>query len=244
MKHPLRRLFADRPEIIRPRGEELTRLEGFSDAVFGFAVTLLVVSLKVPRDYADLMRLFSGLPAFGVTFLLLCGIWREHYRYFRRYGLEDRVTTLLNSALLFVVVAYIYPLKFMFNAAFSWIPGAVQIHLTRAQGAQLLVVYSLGFAAVQLCLGAMYLHATRLGDALELTPVEVSATRFHGTRHGLLGGVALLAAVVAAVLLRSTYGTTVASACYLLIWPLRRLNRRQFDRRRAALPDPTPGVAP
>ena len=33
------------------RHHEVTRLEGFSDAVFGFALTLLVVSLEVPNSF-------------------------------------------------------------------------------------------------------------------------------------------------------------------------------------------------
>ena len=31
------------------RHHEVTRIEGFSDAVFGFALTLLVVQLEVPK---------------------------------------------------------------------------------------------------------------------------------------------------------------------------------------------------
>ena len=33
----------------RWRSHDVSRIEGLSDAVFGFAVTLLVVSLEVPR---------------------------------------------------------------------------------------------------------------------------------------------------------------------------------------------------
>ena len=35
----------------RWRGKEISRIEGLSDAVFGFAITLLVVSLEVPKKF-------------------------------------------------------------------------------------------------------------------------------------------------------------------------------------------------
>jgi hypothetical protein len=42
----------------RWRGGEISRIEGFSDAVFAFAVTLLVVSLEVPETFSELLTSF------------------------------------------------------------------------------------------------------------------------------------------------------------------------------------------
>src|SRR5207253_10483940 len=99
----------------RLRGQEVTRLESFSDAVFGFALTLLVVSLDVPKSFSDLVATMRGFPAFAICFLLLALIWNSHYKFCRRYGLDDGMARFLTCVLLFVVLFYVYPLKFLFN---------------------------------------------------------------------------------------------------------------------------------
>src|ERR1700737_2361186 len=91
----------------RWRGGEITRLEGFTDAVFAFAVTLLVVSLEVPRTFAELVIAMRGFLAFAICFVLLFLIWYEHYVYSRRYGLDDTTVVWLNGALIFVVLFYV-----------------------------------------------------------------------------------------------------------------------------------------
>jgi len=101
------------------RGKEITRIEGLSDCVFGFAVTLLVISLEVPKTYAELYVIMRGLPAFAVCFLQLMLVWHDQYTYFRRYGIEDTKTVMMTLALLFLVLYYTFPLKFLWTILMS-----------------------------------------------------------------------------------------------------------------------------
>ena len=91
-------------------------MEGFADAVFAFALTLPVVSLEVPNTFDELLATMRGFFAFAISFLLLYQVWYDHYKFFRRYGLNDDFTMHLSTLLLFVVLFYIYPLKFLFTA--------------------------------------------------------------------------------------------------------------------------------
>src|SRR3990170_1804358 len=105
------------------RGEEVSRIEGFSDAVFAFAVTLLVVSLEVPNTFDELLSTMRGFFAFAICFWMLFLVWSGQYRFFRRYGLDDNFVVTLNAALLFVVIFYVYPLKFLFTALMDQLLG-------------------------------------------------------------------------------------------------------------------------
>src|SRR5262249_84666 len=56
----------------RWRGGEITRLEGFTDAVFAFAVTLLVVSLEVPQTFEEPILAMKGFVAFAIALRSYC----------------------------------------------------------------------------------------------------------------------------------------------------------------------------
>src|SRR5690349_15147692 len=62
-------------KYFRWRAGEITRLEAFCDVVFGFALTLLVVSLEVPHSYGELIADMRGFLPFGVCFTQLVMIW-------------------------------------------------------------------------------------------------------------------------------------------------------------------------
>jgi uncharacterized membrane protein len=196
----------------RNRGEDISRLEGFSDTAFGFAITLLVVSLAAPTRFAELLQLMRGLPAFAVTFFLVATIWYSQYTFFRRYGLGDFATVVLNLVLLFVVLFYVYPLKFLFGLVFQ--PRADAI---RDQDVPtLFLIYGIGFAAVSLVLALLYVHAFRHRAQLQLTPWEEFVTRLSVADNLAMMCVGLLSASLAQVV-PAPYTATVAGFAYFSI---------------------------
>ena len=173
------------------RGAEVTRLEGFSDAVFAFAVTLLVVSLEVPKTFPELMAAMQGFFAFGICFTLLANVWYQHYRFFRRFALETPWVVFLNCALLFFVLFYVYPLKFLFTAMFE------SAEFEAAEARTLYTIWSLGYAAVFAVFALLYLHAWRIRAQLELTPIEAIRTRVSLLDHLAMVLIALLSTALA-----------------------------------------------
>lgn len=141
------------------RSHEISRIEALSDAVFALAITLLIVALEVPETFAELWTKMHGLPAFALSFAMLFYLWRSQHIFFRRYGLQDAFTTVLNGALLFLVLFYMYPLKFLCTLVVSeFTGGGGAVHLADGSSAPMLanaaeartmmIVYDLGFAAI------------------------------------------------------------------------------------------------
>ena len=215
----------------RLRGREVTRLESFSDAVFGFALTLLVVSLDVPKSFDDLIATMRGFPAFSICFLLLALIWNGHYKFCRRYGLDDGTARFLTCVLLFLVLFYVYPLKFLFNLSITGLllGAGPPITMTGSQLSILLVIYGLGFAAVYGASTLLYVHAYRLRDALELSELERFDTRYIIARLLTLTAFGVIAAGLACIPVVRDW----SALFYILLFPILRTSRVVHSRRRA-----------
>jgi uncharacterized membrane protein len=184
----------------RWRGGEISRLEGLSDAVFAFAVTLLVVSLEVPETFNELLRVLRGFFAFAVCFGILFWVWYDHYRFFRRYGLEDGFTTALTGVLLFIVLFYVYPMKFLFSTLFDQLFGDAPANAIEPRQVPLLMlVYGAGFIAVQLVFILLYVHAYQLADGLELDAYERLTTRSELQGFGINVAVGLASIAIVLV---------------------------------------------
>jgi uncharacterized membrane protein len=211
------------PEPTR-REHQVTRLEGFSDAVFGFALTLLVVSLEVPSNFEQLTVQMQGFLAFGLMFAMVCWIWYEHNAFFRLYGLQDRWTVFLNCVLLFVVLFYVYPLKFLTQALmhqFLGIGSASGPRFGTNVGGPLMMLYSTGVVLIFGVFVLLYVHAWRGRADLHLTRSEETTLRFSMQAHML--STALGVVSLAIVVVRPNWAA-IAGMLYALMGPLHAWN--------------------
>ncbi len=218
----------------------MSRIEGLADAVFGFALTLLVVSLEVPNTFDEMLATMRGFFAFAISGWLLYSVWFDHYMFFRRYGLQDTITMNLSAVLLFVVLFYVYPLKFLFTALMDELLGfSTQVGSSKGdvvetiqagQWPLLVALFGVGFVVVQLVFILFYWRAYALRDVLKLDTYEASITRQEIQSYLLLAGVGL--ASIAISLLGGEETISLAGWVYLLIWPLMTIHGYIMARRR------------
>jgi uncharacterized membrane protein len=180
------------------RHREVSRLEGFSDAVFGFALTLLVVSLETPKSFDDLKIQMGGFVPFALMFAMVCWIWYEHNLFFRRYGLQDALTVFLNAVLLFVVLFYVYPLRFLTMGLVGrlTLPASAVPDMRYADGALLMTLYSSGVLAIFTVFVLLHQHAWRQRRAMDLDAVEELQLRYRMRSHMISAGLAVASLVI------------------------------------------------
>jgi uncharacterized membrane protein len=176
------------------RGEQPTRVEALSDMVFAFAVTLLVVSSDPPRSFPELTEQLWGFPGFAAAFAILLIVWHAHYIFFRRYAIEDGYVTWINAGLLFLILFFVYPLKFLATMLSEFVHslamGAPRAPFTLDEARDTLTILSFAYAAVFFMFALLYGHARTKADSLALTPYERASTRFaqwHQWVHVLIG---------------------------------------------------------
>src|ERR1700681_2747920 len=96
------------PQIDTQGAKETGRLEAFSDGVFAFAITLLVLDLKDPSAGANglLKGLLTEWPSFFAlltSFATILIMWVNHHNMFNLVKRIDAQFMFLNGALLFFV---------------------------------------------------------------------------------------------------------------------------------------------
>jgi uncharacterized membrane protein len=99
----------------------LDRFEGFSDAVFAIALTLLIVEIKVPgspegpHGYSDLARAMAEQwrehLALVLCYVVLGAYWLQHHYSGRIYARSDHWFSAINLLFLLAIVVVPYPIR-------------------------------------------------------------------------------------------------------------------------------------
>jgi uncharacterized membrane protein len=211
------------------RRTEPTRLEGFSDAVFGFALTLLVVALDVPKTFDEFLNMTRGFLPFALTFAMICWIWYEHQQFYRNYDLEDPWIITINCFLLFVILFYVYPLKFLTIGLVGPITGIAPPEGFRQNSNIVMLAYSSGVVLVFGSFVLMYRHAWKKRDKMKLTADEVITLRFakRGHQMSMLLGIASLSLLGIGWATDMDIMPLFAGVIYGLMGPLHAMNGYQ-----------------
>lgn len=191
--------------VNRWRSSGASRLETFVDAAFAFAVTMLIISVEnIPTTFDDLLYALREVPAFAASFALVAMFWHAHYRWSRRYGLEDGWSTILSLSLVFAVLVYLYPLRIVAASAFNawtggWLPAATEMR-TMADYRWLFGVYGFAFATMSLIVLLLFVRALSTETEPPLDAVEREFTRLEVKIWSTLAGSGLLSALFAVTL--------------------------------------------
>jgi uncharacterized membrane protein len=129
------------------------RVEAFTDGVFAFAITLLVVTIAEPNDYAhlahDLARRWPSLAAYVVSFAVIGIMWLNHHSVFGHFNRVDRGLVYLNLFLLMTVAFLPFP------------TGVLGQALAKGQGERTAaVVYGISMTVNGCAWAALWLYAS------------------------------------------------------------------------------------
>lgn len=192
------------------RGLNQTRIETFSDAVFAVAFTLVVLSTSVPETFDELRATINDIIPSFICIVLIVVIWYQHYIFFLRYGLQDTKTVTINTLLLFLLLIYIYPLKFLARFLYELYGGLIvgmgENFLDDFGGEMnsenmtlLMVAYGLGAMMIFLTMSWLYRHSYKKRKELELDEYEQFATKVSLWQNLLMSSIPFLSVVIIAL---------------------------------------------
>lgn len=220
----------------RYRGIEQSRIETFSDAVFALAITLMVISTETPSSVSELKRFVFDLIPFGLCMGFMLYIWWEHFVFFIRYGLKNSRIVMMNGILLFLVLFYVYPLKFL--AKFLVILYTVMISnvlgfetslrnelatmISYNDMPVLMIIYGLGAGAIFTTSAWLYKYALKKKSELDLNEIEVFDTRTSIYVQLIMASVPLFSALFSIIFFKFSWVGIISGFLYmaypLLFW--------------------------
>ncbi|MGW7686662.1 TMEM175 family protein [Kribbella sp. NPDC054772] len=151
----------------RPRVLDKGRMEGFSDGVFGFAATLLVLDLAVRPPGTPLEQVLRGWPgylAYLVSFLTIGAAWLLHTAMTDRLSGTDQLFLRFNLLLLLAVVFLPFPTGLIADALRDDDMNSERVYVTM-YGLTLLTISLLG-SGLDAYARREHLYAVKAGEEL------------------------------------------------------------------------------
>ena len=181
------------------------RLEGLSDGIFAFAMTLLVIGLSIPdkttlvqsNDYAIqlLLSFHSDFLHYILAFLILGAFWLAHHIQFHAVRSIDRTFVWINLITLMFVA--LLPFSTSFSGDFSNVPVAA-------------MVFEANLFAIGICMFCQWNYITN-GHRLAEPSLEPAYIRRVSIRNLVVPGVSIICILVA------LGGSTWSSALYIML---------------------------
>ena len=208
-----------------------SRIEALSDAIFGLALTFLVVKMEIPKSYAEFESMSHGFIGFFITFLMLFIIWNNQARLLSSINKVDAPLKILLACFLFTILFFVFPLKYMFTLAletfFPFYQSAIKMEetLTLSQISQLIHIFSSTLMTIFGLLMLMNIYIYKNREKLILTVSKISIKREIFTDLAIVL-VALLSHTM--VYLLSPNLLYLTGVIYLLILPTRWLLSKRY----------------
>jgi uncharacterized membrane protein len=190
--------------------QDSSRMEAFSDGVFGFAVTLIILDIRVPhigegRDgnvlWRSLLELWPSFLALVLSFVTVFIMWMNHHVMFKCLrGIDARIA-IANGLVLLLIMMVPFP------------TALVAEYLTSPSASTACAVYSAFFILVNAAFIRLWHSATKNGRMLK---PEVSPEFVNGiTKHLYIGLSVYVIATIVAFLLPAL-SILVCSALWIL----------------------------
>jgi uncharacterized membrane protein len=164
--------------------KETGRVEAFSDGVFGIAITLLVLDIKVPKaaEVAPPLSLAAALlgqwpvyAAYVLSFATVLIMWTNHHKMFRLIRRSNHVFLIVNGVLLMFVTLVPFPTALLAE------------HIAQPGGSTAAAVYSGTFVFIAILFNVLWRYAAHGGRLLARGhDVEAAATITRQYRFGPL----------------------------------------------------------
>lgn len=202
---------------------EAHRLDGFFDAAFAFAVSVLAIAgAETPHSLHDLLLDLYRIPGFACSFATLLVFWHRHVRWRDRFRTHDGISIMLSLMLVFFALIFVYPLNMLFQSLFTSIyysfghaqlpnePTIVSVHELKA----LYICYASAYICMAGCLALLYRHSLRRTQLDRANNIEA-----RETMYALLGSllVAALSLVTASLIPESGAGAGLPGYIYVLL---------------------------